>query len=503
MFSFTRFDWRTYVAVVVVAVSVVVAMVLYSDDDGPVRNSDDDPTQQSSGMARLVFAVWGNETEVDAYREIVAAYNQHSTVVDVHVEAWPGHASMLAAIRSGHVTPDLYMLPREGLAETLEAGRNRPVLDLLDARGVAIPDVFLASRSDLRWLLEENYTQPVDELLDERGVPFGDGYSRDAIQAFSADDRLQCMPYAVSPMVIYYNTDLIDFERMEARELPVPPEEREYWTLDMFRAAAEFASRPRKDSKGVYIEPTLRGLAPFVYAGGGSPFDDDVDPTSLTLSDGENLDSIRETLEVLRDPTITLSNRQLREQSALEYFEDGRLGMVAGFRDLTPRLREVPGLNFDVMPMPELDEGATIGDLTGVCVAEGSQERVEQSADFLVNLLSDDAVTTMASTGYLMPTKLDVSFSDAFLQPELQPANSRAFVSSLRSIVLPPLLAVWPGLEAAVDPDLERLLTQPVLEDLEAELEAIDEKSRRVLDPEEPEESEAPGESESPSDGPS
>ena len=469
MFSFTRFDWRTYVAVVVVAVSVVVAMVLYSDDDGPVRNSDDDPTQQSSGMARLVFAVWGNETEVDAYREIVAAYNQHSTVVDVHVEAWPGHASMLAAIRSGHVTPDLYMLPREGLAETLEAGRNRPVLDLLDARGVA----------------------------------FGDEFPRDVISAFTADDNLQCMPYTSSPMVIYYNTDLIDFERMEARELPVPPEEREYWTLDMFRAAAEFASRPRKDSKGVYIEPTLRGLAPFVYAGGGSPFDDDVDPTSLTLSDGENLDSIRETLEVLRDPTITLSNRQLREQSALEYFEDGRLGMVAGFRDLTPRLREVPGLNFDVMPMPELDEGATIGDLTGVCVAEGSQERVEQSADFLVNLLSDDAVTTMASTGYLMPTKLDVSFSDAFLQPELQPANSRAFVSSLRSIVLPPLLAVWPGLEAAVDPDLERLLTQPVLEDLEAELEAIDEKSRRVLDPEEPEESEAPGESESPSDGPS
>jgi multiple sugar transport system substrate-binding protein len=469
MFSFTRFDWRTYVAVVVVAVSVVVAMVLYSDDDGPVRNSDDDPTQQSSGMARLVFAVWGNETEVDAYREIVAAYNQHSTVVDVHVEAWPGHASMLAAIRSGHVTPDLYMLPREGLAETLEAGRNRPVLDLLDARGVA----------------------------------FGDEFPREALSAFTAEDDLQCMPYTSSPMVIYYNTDLIDFERMEARELPVPPEEREYWTLDMFRAAAEFASRPRKDSKGVYIEPTLRGLAPFVYAGGGSPFDDDVDPTSLTLSDGENLDSIRETLEVLRDPTITLSNRQLREQSALEYFEDGRLGMVAGFRDLTPRLREVPGLNFDVMPMPELDEGATIGDLTGVCVAEGSQERVEQSADFLVNLLSDDAVTTMASTGYLMPTKLDVSFSDAFLQPELQPANSRAFVSSLRSIVLPPLLAVWPGLEAAVDPDLERLLTQPVLEDLEAELEAIDEKSRRVLDPEEPEESEAPGESESPSDGPS
>ena len=38
MFSLARFDWRTLVAVVVVAVSVVVAMVLYSDGEGPTRN---------------------------------------------------------------------------------------------------------------------------------------------------------------------------------------------------------------------------------------------------------------------------------------------------------------------------------------------------------------------------------------------------------------------------------------------------------------------------------
>ncbi len=463
MFSLARFDWRTFVAVVVVAVSVVVAMVLYSDGDGPTRNGSNGPTQPTSGMARLVFAVWGNETEVEAYRKIVANYNEQSVVVDVHVESWPDSASMLADIRTGEVTPDLYMLPRDELAETIEAERNRPLLDLLDARGVA----------------------------------FGDEFPRDALSAFTADDNLQCMPYTSSPMVIYFNTDLVDFERMDARDLPVPPEDREYWSLEMFRAAAVFASRPRKDSKGLYIEPTLRGLAPFIYAGGGNLFDEDVDPKSLALSDDDNVDSIRQTLEVLRDPTITLTDRQLRTQSALAHFEDGRLGMIAGFRDITPRLRDVPGLNFDVMPMPELDDDATIGDLTGVCVAEGPQERVEQSADFLVNLLSDDSVTTMASTGYLMPTKLDVSFSDAFLQPDLQPANARAFVSSLRSIVLPPLIAGWPELEAAVDPDLERLLNQPFLEDLEADLEAIDEKSQTVLDPEAPEETDEPSDAES------
>ena len=66
--------------------------------------------------------------------------------------------------------------------------------------------------------------------------------------------------------------------------------------------------------------------------------------------------------------------------------------------------------------------------------------------------------------------------------------------------MLPPLIDGWPDLEAAVDPDLERLLTQPLLEDLEAELELIDEKSRTVLDPEEPEETDQPSDSASPSD---
>ena len=452
MFSLARFDWRTSVAVVVVAVAVVVAMVLYSDGDGPTREGGDGPTTSAHGMSRLVFAVWGNDAEVAAYKKVVAAYNEESTVVDVHVEAWQDADAMLADVRSGEVTPDLYLLPRDELEETLEAERNRPLLDLLDVRGVS----------------------------------FGDEFPRDAVTAFAAEDDLQCMPYTSSPMVIYYNTDLIDFERMGARDLPVPPEDREYWTLEMFRAAATFASRPRKDSKGVYIDPTLEGLAPFVYAGGGRLFDEEQDPTSLALAEEDSADSLRQTLEVLRDPTITLTNRQVREQSALEWFQEGRLGMIAGYRDLTPALRATPGLHFDVMPMPELDDDATVGDLTGVCVAEGPQERVEQAADFLVHLLSDEAVSTIAETGYVMPTKTTVSFSDAFLQPELQPANARAFVASNRSIVLPPLLDVWAQLEDTVDPDLERLLTQPTLADLEAELEAIDERSRTVLDPEEP-----------------
>ena len=456
----SRFDWRTLVVVAVVAVGVVVGMIVYSDSQEPGSPPKGDKTSEAPGMSRLVFAVWGSDAEVAAYQHIVDAYNAESAVVNVDVESWPDADAMLDDVRSGKVTPDLYLLPRDELAETMEAEHNRPLIDLLDARG----------------------------------VQFGDDFSRDSVAAFSANDNLQCMPYTTSPMVMYYNTELIDFDTMEQRELPVPPEERDRWTLEQFRAAAEFASRPRTGAKGVHIEPTLEGLAPFVLSGGGRLFDDEVDPSSLALSEDGSADAMRDTLEVLRDARITLSNAQLERKSAFEWFQQGKLGMIAGFRDLTPALRETPGLRFDVMPMPVLDSAATVGRLTGVCVAEGEQDRVEQAADFLVYLVSDEAVSEVTETGYLMPTNLEVAFSPAFLQPGQEPEHAPVFNVAVQSIVLPPHIDHWRDLELVVHHDLRELLSEPVLPDLDAMLAEIDERSETVLDP--PEEPGSPDPSE-------
>ena len=115
-------------------------------------------------------------------------------------------------------------------------------------------------------------------LLDERGVDFGDRYSRDAVDAFAIDDDLQCMAYSVSPMVVYYNTELVDFDKMERRGLDVPSVRRGAgatagrWPSS--RPPPEFATR-RGDPHGVWIDPTLQGLAPFIYSGDGQVFDDD------------------------------------------------------------------------------------------------------------------------------------------------------------------------------------------------------------------------------------
>lgn len=446
VFASARIDLSMLFAIVL-AGTVVASVLTYSHENPPDPSGQGQLSAVTSKRPDLVFAAWGNDAEVAAYQTIIDRYNADSATSDVKLEAWPTAEAMLTAMQTSAVHPDLYLLPREDLAETIAEGRNRPLGDLLDARGVDL----------------------------------GDNFSRDAAIAFSAENKLQCMPYATSPMVIYYNTTLINFEKMAARGLPVPDEEHTSWSLEDFRAAARFASRPPKGTKGVYISPTLQSLAPFVYSGGGDLVDNDTDPTSLSLADSHSADALREALHVLKGRRITLTTQQLREKPALDWFKQGKLGMIAGYRDLTPELRSAPGLHFDVMPMPRLDHSATVGDLTGVCIAEGPQDRVEESADFLVHLISDDSVRTVSETGYLMPTKLSITFTDAFLQPEQQPANAKAFINATPSIMVPPLIAHWRQLETTADHTLRRLMRAPTLHNLDRELTSLDQNSRPIL----------------------
>jgi len=409
-------------------------------------------------MSTLVFAVWGTDDELAAYQRVVDLYNEKSAGVDVRIAAYDDPVALRDAIESGEVAPDVYFIRHQDLRETMEEGRNQPLQDLLDARDVHTSD----------------------------------GFARDAVIAFSAEDDLQCMPYSASPMVIYYNADLVDFDRMDERGLETPNSERTSWTLEDFRAAAQFASRPRAKAKGVHIAPTLTGLAPFIYSGAGRIFDDEAAPTALALGEDGGTDAMRRTLEVLRDPQLTLSDRQLQRRSPLEWFQAGKLGMIAGYRDLTPIFRRTPGLRFDVMPMPVLGSSATVGELVGACVAPGQRDRVGQAADFLVDLVSDESMSELAATGSVVPTNLSVALTDPFLQPGLQPDNARVFTTTRRSIQAVPLGVDWSQLQNHVGASIAALLTQPVLSDLDAQLDLIDEMSRAVLDPDYVEESETP-----------
>jgi multiple sugar transport system substrate-binding protein len=366
----------------------------------------------------LTFGVIGSAGEIDQYRTMAETYAPPSRKVTVKIESWPNDAAMLESFRQG--TP--------------------------------VPDVFIATRRHLSYLTEHQLVQPVDQLLDDRGFDFGDEFPRSSLTAFGSDNRLECLPYGVQPSVVFYNTKLVKLGRIKN-----PPTPGQGWSLDQFAAAARWATDHHPGVAGSYLDPTLNGLAPFVYSGGGDLFDDDNQPTSLALSDDTNVGTLTRTVRAVNAAGSTLTQQQLEKHTPLEWFTRGRLALLEGTRRMVPDLRAVDGLRFDVMPMPSVGTSATVGNLTGLCLSQHAHD-VATAADFLVYASSPGALALVSFGGYLQPADQAVALSDAFQQPGQQPRHASVFTFSVKSMVYPPAIGQWDDLELAVDPLVETLL---------------------------------------------
>ena len=319
----------------------------------------------------------------------------------------------------------------------------------------------------------------VDELLTERRVNFGDGYTRSSLEAFSADSALQCMPTDVSPLVVYYNTRLIDLSlAAEPDHRPVTQETG--WTLDEFRRVAALARRP--GIRGLYVAPDLRQVAPFVWSGGGDLVDDPDEPTTLALSEDSSATAMENLLAVVRDPAITFDQAALRRRSPVQRFKDGKLGMLLGYRELLPVLRQQQGLNFDVMPLPRAGGAATDASTRGICMAAKS-DQVEKAADFLADVVSTKSAEQLAATGYVMPTNLEAVNGDSFLQRGQRPLHAEVFEREMRHVEEMPRSKYWPDVQRASLRPLSALFYDPVIDPLQEKLAAIDEASRLIFNP--------------------
>ena len=98
--------------------------------------------------------------------------------------------------------------------------------------------------------------------------------------------------------------------------------------------------------------------------------------------------------------------------------------MMIGTRALVPRLREKADLHFDVFPLPSLGRARTLADITGYCVAQGT-EHLPETIDFLAYASGDEASKILAATGAVVPANLAALHSSQFVEPSRFPRNSR------------------------------------------------------------------------------
>jgi multiple sugar transport system substrate-binding protein len=410
----------------------------------------------SDAPVTLRFAVYGDTSQLTAYRRMARAYEQQNPTVTVQVET-----------------------ARDEAAATRRLERQ------LDAQPA--PDVFLADSDKVPELVADDRVQPVDELLEDRGVQFGDAYERLGLEAFAGESALQCMPNDVSPYVVFYNERLVDLSAAVQPGETVPDPAVTGWVWRQFALAAQSASQ--EGVQGVYLPPELTTLTPLLRSNGGNIVDDDQNPTTLTLESSPSREALEAILSLARDSRVNPTPEQLAREDAVTRFVKGRLAMMIGTRAMLPRLRQASGLVFDVYPLPSFGRLQTVADVTGYCISRTS-EHVDAAADFLAFASGDRGARITARSGGIVPANLSALASPAFQQPELPPDNVGVFTDFIRQAETMPNSLGWPQVVRRTRPLIAALFYDTVL-DLDVQLAQIDALSKQLLA--EPSASASPG----------
>ena len=354
--------------------------------------------------AKIAFQLFGDAEELEAYRDLVAAYRERTgrTVELVEIPDREAHLAKLLTAFAGGDPPDVFLINYRNFGGYARRGV------------VAPPDV------DAKAF----YPQPVD--------------------AFTVDGRLQCVPQNVSSLVVYYNADAFAKAGVER-----PAKD---WTYDDFLRTAERLKAAGLDAVGV--EPGIVRASAFVWAAGGEVVDRTEDPTRFTLDTPQARRGL-ERLVALRERGLSPSAKEAGSRSLDERFADGSLAMFMSSRREVPGFRTIEAFRWDVAAFPRAEEDFTVLHSDAYCVAKAGS--TEAAAAFVAFAAGPEGQRLLARSGRTVPSRPDVARSGAFLDRARPPASARVFLDAVPRIKRLPTDAKWTEAEDAADLALERM----------------------------------------------
>ncbi|MCP9486568.1 MAG: sugar ABC transporter substrate-binding protein [Gaiellaceae bacterium MAG52_C11] len=399
-------------------------------------------TSGEDGSGPVRFLVFGDPEEIGAYRELVSAYREE--VPDAEVEL-------------------------------IEAGDRSDLIARLSTSiaGGSPPDLFLMNYRYYGQFASKGAIEPVaGRLEDSSAFSAGDFYP-EAMEAFRWKGEQLCLPQNISSLVVYYNRTL--FRRQGV------PEPKNDWswsdlvatatrlTLDAngnsIRAGDPDSGGAKAAIYGLGVEPTLIRIAPFVWSIGGELVDDLENPTRLTLDSPAAQVVLAEFFALRRGYGVAPSDLEVEAEEDEARFANGRLAMLLSSRRSTPGFRTITEFEWDVAPLPPFRERAGILHSDAYCMTAAS-DRKDAAWAFVEFALGPEGQQIVSRTGRIVPSLIEVSRSNAFLDPSQPPRRSQVFLDAIPTIRRVPTISTWPEIEDAAEGVLENgfYLGQPTLE---------------------------------------
>jgi multiple sugar transport system substrate-binding protein len=366
------------------------------------------------------FMVFGDPEEIQAYRDVIAAYENENADVDVKMIEASDRDDLIAR-----------------LSTSFAAGTP--------------PDLFLLNYRFYAQFAARDVLEPIEDRVDDSDVFEQEDFYEEAMSAFRFNDTLTCLPQNISSLVVYYNKDLFQKEGVAF------PKEGWKWD-DMVAAAKKLTKDSNGDGKaevyGLGIEASLIRIAPFVWSAGGELVDDDKKPTHFTLDTPEAELALERFLQLHVTDKVTPGDEEVEAEDDETRFQNGRLAMVLSSRRSTPTFRTIQNFDWDVAALPQHKEQAGILHSDAYCLTKASENK-DAAWSFMEYALGPEGAPIVAKSGRTVPSLKSVAESEAFLDPTAKPANSQVFLDTIPVIRQVPSISTWPEIEDAAEPILE------------------------------------------------
>lgn len=370
---------------------------------------------------QISFMISGEPAEVAAYQKLVDAFQ--AKYPDIKVD-----------LRSVASSGD-YM---KQLVTAFSAG--------------AQPDVMLLNHRRVAQFATQGGLEPLGAYLDRSTVLHAGDLYPQALEAYVWDGKAWCIPQNASSLVVYYNRALFD-----AAGVAYPAAG---WTWADFVQAAKALTKDLNgdgitDQFGVGVSAELMRLAPFIWQNGGELLDDATNPTRLALDSQEAQAALQWFVDLQVKEHVAPDAAAEQAQDSETRFMNGSLGMFLNSRRVVTTFRTIQGLDWDVAPLPQAAQAATILHSDGYCLSAKAKDK-DAAWTFIEFANAAEGQTIMAGTGRTVPSLRAVAESAAFLDPNQRPAHSQIFLDVIPSLRHMPNLPKWTSIEEAASNEIER-----------------------------------------------
>jgi multiple sugar transport system substrate-binding protein len=370
------------------------------------------------GATRVTVMVSGDPAEIDAYRAVVAGFNDSQDDVEADLLPFAERDELIAR-----------------LSTSIAGGEP--------------PDLFLMNYRYYGQFAARDALEPAGPYLEGSSAFDEDDFFETAMTPFRWDGEQMCLPQNVSSLVVYYNADLFRAAGVS------PPSSAWTWDEMVAAAGALTADEDGDGTSEVYglgVDPEIIRIAPLIWSNGGTLVDDEASPTRFAF-DPPAIEAIQRFF-ALRTAGVTPTDEEAESEDFETRFLDGRLAMLMESRRAVPTLRTITDFEWDVATLPPMDDAVSVLHSDAYCITAGSDAK-EASWRFLEYALGPEGQAIAAGSGRTVPSLRSVAASDAFLDPGADPAHSEVFLEQIPTLRAVPVISTWPEIEDTTNALLE------------------------------------------------